>query len=81
MKTQQEIINDLNEIFTDVIDEGDVSLDMVNTANDVDGWDSLNHIQIIYAVEKKYGFKFNLPEIQGLRNVGDLVDMIIKKNS
>ncbi len=80
MKTQAEIIEELNEIFTEVIDEGEVSLTAETTANDVDGWDSLNHIQIIYSVEKKYGFKFTLPEIQNLNNVGDLINLIIEKS-
>ncbi|MGE6219666.1 acyl carrier protein [Nubsella zeaxanthinifaciens] len=80
MKTQLQIIEELNEIFTEVIDEGEVSLTPETTANDVDGWDSLNHIQIIYAVEKKYGFKFTLPEIQNLKNISDLVNLIIEKS-
>ncbi len=71
--TENELLAQLSLIFTDVIDEGAVNLTMVTTADDVEGWDSLNHIQIIAAVEKKFGFRFSLNEIQLFKNVGDLV--------
>lgn len=75
----QKIIHELNLIFEDVIDEGKVELSLDTTAKDVEGWDSLNHVQIIYAIEQKYGIKFNLTEIQSLNNVGDLVNLISGK--
>lgn len=79
--TENELLAQLSLIFTDVIDEGDVNLTMDTTADDVEGWDSLNHIQIIAAVEKKFGFRFSLNEIQLFKNVGDLVRGIEEKMS
>lgn len=77
--TEIELLQDLSAIFIDIIDEGEVNLTMQTTADDVEGWDSLNHIQILAAVEKKYGFRFTLNEIQVFKNVGDLVQAIQKK--
>ncbi len=79
--TENELLAQLSLIFTDVIDEGDVNLTMDTTADDVEGWDSLNHVQIIAAVEKKFGFRFSLNEIQLFKNVGDLVRGIKEKMS
>ncbi len=79
--TENELLAQLSLIFMDVIDEGDVNLTMDTTADDVEGWDSLNHVQIIAAVEKKFGFRFSLNEIQLFKNVGDLVRGIKEKMS
>ncbi|MRX46117.1 acyl carrier protein [Pedobacter puniceum] len=81
MNQKQQIILDLNEIFTDIIDEGEIMLNPETTANDIDGWDSLNHIQILAAIEKKYTFKFTLTEIQNLKNIDDLTNIIVQKTS
>ncbi len=78
---ENELLAQLSLIFTDVIDEGEVNLNMDTTADDVEGWDSLNHVQIIAAVEKKFGFRFSLNEIQLFKNVGDLVRGIQEKMS
>jgi len=77
--TEIKLLQDLSAIFTDIIDEGEVNLTMQSTADDVEGWDSLNHVQILAAVEKKYGFRFTLTEIQVFKTVGDLVQAIQKK--
>lgn len=79
--TENELLAQLSLIFTDVIDEGDVNLTMDTTADDVEGWDSLNHVQIIAAIERKFGFRFSLNEIQLFKNVGDLVRGINEKMS
>ena len=79
--TENELLAQLSLIFTDVIDEGDVNLTMDTPADDVEGWDSLNHVQIIAAIERKFGFRFSLNEIQLFKNVGDLVRGINEKMS
>ena len=79
MNQQELIIQELNEIFTDIIDEGQILLTPETSAKDIDGWDSLNHIQILAAIEKKYAFKFTLSEIQNLKNIDDLVTIILQK--
>lgn len=77
--TSEQLISELNVLFEEVIDEGTVSLTPSTTAKEVEGWDSLNHIQIIAAIERKYGFRFTLIEIQSFKNVGEMVDSILSK--
>ena len=77
--SQDEIIKQLNEIFIDVIDNDDIKLTIETTADDVDGWDSLTHIQLVVAIEKHFKVRFNSKEIQSWKNVGDLVDSITAK--
>ena len=76
---QDEIIKQLNEIFIDVIDNDDIKLTNETTADDVDGWDSLTHIQLVVAIERHFKIRFNSKEIQSWKNVGDLVNSIIAK--
>lgn len=76
---RNDIINQLNGIFTDVIDNEEVKLADDTTAGDVDGWDSLTHIQLVVAVEKHFKVRFTAKEIQGWKNIGEMVDSIISK--
>jgi acyl carrier protein len=77
--TSEQLISELNVLFEEIIDEGTVNLTPSTTAKEVEGWDSLNHIQIIAAIERKYGFRFTLVEIQSFKNVGEMVDSILSK--
>lgn len=77
--TSEQLISELNVLFEEIIDEGTVNLTSSTTAKEVEGWDSLNHIQIIAAIERKYGFRFSLIEIQSFKNVGEMVDSILSK--
>ena len=75
-----DIINRLNVIFEDVIDEGPVSLSVMTVPSDVEGWDSLAHIQLVVAVEKHFDIKFTSEEITSWKKVGDMIDCILIKN-
>jgi len=77
--TTENIIATLETIFKDVLDNDSISLKPASTANDVDGWDSLSHIQIVVAIEKKYKIRFNSKEIQSWQNVQNMVDSIQSK--
>jgi acyl carrier protein len=74
-----DIINELNPIFVDVLDLPDLRLTAESNATTVEGWDSLAHINLVVATEKQYKIKFALGELQGLKNVGDMADLILKK--
>ena len=69
-------LQELNRIFTDVVDSDDVILGRDTTANDVDDWDSLNHIQFVVAIEKHFKIKFTRAEIGSWKNVGEICDAI-----
>ncbi len=69
----------LNDIFRQVFDDSSIVIKRETTADDIDEWDSLSHINLVIAVETKFGIKFALGELQALKNVGEMVDLIEKK--
>ena len=77
--TKQEILLQVEEIFCDVLDNEEIVLTDATTANDVEDWDSLTHIQLIVAIEKHFGIKFTSKEILSWANVGEMIDCIESK--
>ncbi|WDF79725.1 acyl carrier protein [Mucilaginibacter sp. KACC 22773] len=78
---KSEVLKQLNEIFIDELDNDRIVLKYETTANDVEDWDSLNHIQLVVAIEKKYKIRFSTQEIQGWKNIEELIDSINAKLS
>ena len=76
--TRQEIFEKLNEVFADVFDE-DISVTAETTAADIEDWDSLTHITLISEVEETFGVKFSMKDVLGMKNVGEMVDLILSK--
>lgn len=74
-----EILQQVNTVFIDVLDNDKIVLKNETTANDVDEWDSLNHIQLVVAIEKAFKVRFASREIQSWKNVGEMVDSISTK--
>ena len=74
-----EILNELNILFKKELTDDSISLQLESTAKDVDNWDSLNHMVLISAIEKKYHIKFSLKEIMKLKNVGDMCSLVQSK--
>lgn len=72
-------IEQLTPIFREVFDDNDIVLNRQTTADDIDAWDSLSHMNLIVAVEMKFKVKFALGELQSLKNVGELADLVEKK--
>ena len=79
MKSEPEIYSALSDIFRDVFMRDDLELRPDLTSKDVPGWDSFKQIEIIIAVEERYKFKFHTKELDNLRNVDDLVCVIVNK--
>ncbi len=72
----EKIYERLTELFRDFFDDEDIELDEETTAEDIDDWDSLNHITLISAVEAEFGVKFTMGEVSGMKNVGEMADII-----
>ncbi len=74
--TREEIFENLNEVFRDVFDDEEIVVNDATTSNDIEDWDSLEHINLIVAVEKKFGMKFSMGEVTTMKNVGEMADII-----
>ena len=77
--TTEEIIRQMTTIFRDVMDNDDIVISSTTTAEDVEEWDSLTHIQLIVAIEKHFKIRFNSGEITGFKNVGEMFESIQAK--
>jgi acyl carrier protein len=77
--TEQDILNELTTIVRNVLDDDSIVLTPATTADDVAGWDSMQHINITVAAEARFGVKFSTSEIELLQNVGDFISLIRKK--
>lgn len=79
--TREEAYVKLNEVFQDVFDDEDIVVCDTTTADDIEDWDSLEHINLMVAVEKMFQMKFSMPEVTGLKNVGEMVDLILERSA
>ena len=77
---RKEIFEKLNEIFEDVLDLDETpNMTDATSADDIEEWDSLSHIQLIVAIEKEFKLKFTSLEIMKWNNVGEMVDSMMQK--
>jgi acyl carrier protein len=70
------ILEQLQPIFQDILDQPDLVITRESNSESVEDWDSLAHINLVTAIEERFGIKFALGELQELKNVGDIVDLI-----
>jgi len=75
--TREEVYARLKDVFADVFDR-EVDLNDNTTAADVDGWDSLTHITLIGTVEDEFDIKFPMKDVVHMKNVGDMVSLILQ---
>ena len=74
--THEEVLKKLQFVFREVFDDNEVTISDATTANDIEDWDSLTHMQLITEVEETFGIKFNIGEINSFANVGEMVRAI-----
>ena len=66
----------LNKVFRDVFDDDSITVNPKTTANDIEDWDSLEHITLLSAVEKEFKMKFKMGEISSMKNVGEMASIV-----
>lgn len=69
----------LNEVFRDVFDDNEINVDESTTSEDIEDWDSLEHINLIEAVEQEFSMTFKMKEISGMKNVGEMAGIIAER--
>jgi acyl carrier protein len=68
--TREHLLDEVSRIVGEILNDKSIHLKYETTANDITDWDSLNHIEIIVAIEKYFKIKFNFAELQKFKNVG-----------
>jgi acyl carrier protein len=77
--TREEIFNGVQDIFRDIFDEDDLVISNSTSSDEIEDWDSLNHINLVSAIEKEFNIKFALSELMVLKDVGAMVDLMVEK--
>lgn len=77
--SREEVFVKLNEVFQAVFDDEEIVVNDATTAADIEDWDSLEHINLVVAVEKKFNIKFNMNEVVNMKNVGEMVNIILQR--
>ena len=70
------LLEELQTIFRYILDQPGLVLTRASNANNVEDWDSLSHINLVTSIEKRYKIKFTLGELQEMKDVGDMIDLI-----
>ncbi|CDF03143.1 MAG: acyl carrier protein [Ruminococcus sp.] len=76
---RNEVLKKLNVIFRDVFDDDSIVINDRTTSNDIEEWDSIEHINLIGAVEDEFSMRFKMKEVSGMKNVGEMVDIICER--
>ena len=79
MVNKESILLKIEETFQDIFNDKSIKILDTTTAEDIEEWDSFNHINIIMQIEKDFNIKFALGELQELQNVGDMINLILEK--
>ena len=77
--SREEVFEKLDQVFQDVFDDESLHVTDETTAADVDGWDCLEHIDLMASVERAFGIRFSMGEITRMKNVGEMADLILEK--
>ncbi len=75
--TRDEVFEEVRKIFRDNFDDDDLVIVDETNSSDIEDWDSIEHINLVIAMEKKFDLKFNIREVGKLANVGEMVDLIV----
>ncbi|MBE5907675.1 MAG: acyl carrier protein [Lachnospiraceae bacterium] len=76
--TREEVYERLNNVFREILDDDTIELQDDTTADDVDGWDSFEHINLVVGVEEEFNMKIPMGKVVTMKNVGEMVDIILE---
>lgn len=76
--TREEVFKRLTGVFREVFDDGEIELEETTTAEDIEDWDSFEHINLVVAVEEEFSFKIPMGKVVTMKNVGEMVDIILE---
>ncbi|MEG0912391.1 MAG: acyl carrier protein [Oscillospiraceae bacterium] len=76
---RQQVMEKANTVFCNIFDDEDIVISDDTTSADIEDWDSLEQINILVALEKLFSIKFAVSEVEGLKNVGEMIDLIMSK--
>ncbi len=74
--TEREVYDRLNRVFQEVFDDRKIRVTASTTADDIEDWDSLEHITLVAAVESEFGMKFRMSEVSTMKNVGEMAAIV-----
>lgn len=77
--SRDEIFNIVQDIFRDVFDDENLKITDETNADDIEDWDSLEQINLVTSMEDKFKIEFDMDEVLDFKNVGDMIDVIVKK--
>ena len=77
--SREEVFERLSEVFRDVFDDESIEVNENTTSADIEDWDSLEHISLMSAVEQEFGIRFSMGQIQSMKNVGEMVNIILSQ--
>ena len=77
--SREEVYEKLNPVFQDVFDDDEIEVNDATTAADIEDWDSLEHINLIAAVEKEFKMRFQVKEVSGMKNVGEMAAIVAER--
>lgn len=76
--SREEVYERLNKVFRDVFDDESIELNDKTTSDDIEDWDSFEHINLVVAVEDEFSFKIPMGKVITMKNVGEMVDIILE---
>lgn len=76
---REEVFSKVQDIFRDVFDDDELEISDSTNSDDIEDWDSLEHISLIIAMEKEFSMKFDIKEVNKLKDVGEMIDLIVSK--
>ncbi len=76
----EKVLEKVNEVFHEVFDDDSIVVKEETTADDIEGWDSLRHITLIEEIEDAFDIRFAMKEVNGMKNVGEMIDIIVERS-